>query len=249
MSLESSTARIELRLLGGFGLTVGGEPVEMTPAAQRLLAFVALTPRGAERSYTAFQLWPEHDERRAKGNLRSALWRLGKAPAVLVTATKSHLRLGPAVWVDARHGVDELASGGLDSIVRASLPFQALDSDLLPDWYDDWLMIERERLRQFRLGSLEEGARLALERDDLPQAIQLGLAAISIDPLRESGHRLVIEAHLANGNHHDAVRQYQYCAQLLASRVGQPPSARLTSLIGGLIDGPVGTIQPALVAV
>lgn len=249
MSIESSTAPIELRLLGGFGLTVVGEPVEMTPAAQRLLAFIALTPRGAERSYTAFQLWPEHDEQRAKANLRSALWRLGKAPAVLVAATKSHLRLGPDVWVDARHGVDELASGGLDSIVRASLPFQALDSDLLPDWYDDWLMIERERLRQFRLGSLEEGARLALDQGHLTRAIQLGLTAISIDPLRESGHRLVIEAHLANGNVADALRQYHCCAQMLASRAGQAPSSRLATLVDGLVTGPIGGHQPTLVAV
>lgn len=249
MSIESSTSPIELRLLGGFGLTVDGQPVEMTPAAQRLLAFVALTPRGAERSYTAFQLWPEHDEQRAKANLRSALWRLGKAPAVLVAATKSHLRLGPEVWVDARHGVDELASGGLDSIVRASLPFQALDSDLLPDWYDDWLMIERERLRQFRLGSLEEGARLALDQGQLTRAIQLGLAAISIDPLRESGHRLVIEAHLANGNMSDALRQYQCCTQMLASRAGQAPSPRLVALVDGLVNAAIEAHQPTLIAV
>jgi DNA-binding SARP family transcriptional activator len=221
----------------------------MTPAAQRLLAFVALTPRGAERSYTAFQLWPEHDEQRAKANLRSALWRLGKAPVVLVAATKSHLRLGSEVWVDARHGVDELASGGLDSIVRASLPFQALDSDLLPDWYDDWLMIERERLRQFRLGSLEEGARLALDQGHLVRAIQLGLAAISIDPLRESGHRLVIEAHLANGNTSDALRQYQCCTQMLANGAGQAPSPRLVTLVTGLVNGPMGAHQPTLIAV
>ena len=224
---------VELRLLGGFGLTIDGHVLEVTPAAERLLAFIALTPRGAERSYTAFQLWPEHEERRAKANLRSALWRLGKAPAELIRATKSRLRLAPDVWVDVRHGIAELASGGIDSIVEAALPFHALDSDLLPDWYDDWLMIERERLRQFRLGSLEEGARLALGRGQFGQAIQLALAAVSIDPLRESGHRLVIEAHLANGNRFDARRQLDCYRSLLRSQLGCEPSERIVAMVPG----------------
>ena len=104
MTVDTQDQAVELRLLGGFGLKVNGRTIDMTPAAQRLLAFVALTCRGADRSYTAFQLWPEHGEERAKANLRSALWRLSKAPAELITATKSHLRLSPAVWVDVRHG-------------------------------------------------------------------------------------------------------------------------------------------------
>jgi len=240
------SARIELRLLGGFGLIIDGAGVDVTPAAQRLLAFIALTPRGAERSYTAFQLWPCNDEHRAKANLRSALWRLGKVPAELVVATKSHLRLAPDVWVDIRHGIAELADAADDSIVAAALPFQALDSDLLPDWYDDWLTIERERLRQFRLGALEEGAVIALKRGRMAQAIQLALAAVAIDPLRESAHRIVVEAHLANGNLFDANRQYESFAALLRSQLGCGPSAPFTDLIE-LAVGP--DHRPWLVAV
>ncbi|MDH4362621.1 MAG: transcriptional regulator [Acidimicrobiia bacterium] len=222
---------VELRLLGGFGLEVDGRRIEMTPAAQRLLAFVALTPRGAERSYTAFQLWPEQSEERAKANLRSTLWRLSKAPADLIVATKTHLRLCPWVWLDVRHGLAELAAAGSEAIVAAALPFQALDSDLLPDWYDDWLTIERERLRQLRLGSLEEAARSATAAGQFGQAVQLALATVSIDPLRESGHRLAIEAHLANGNRFDARRQYDTYARLLRTLAAATPSRQLTRLV------------------
>jgi DNA-binding SARP family transcriptional activator len=243
-------AAVQLRLLGGFGLEVDGTSVDMTPAAQRLLAFVALTPRGAERSYTAFQLWPEHHEERAKANLRSALWRLSKVPADLVMATKMHLRLHPSVWVDVRHGLGELAQGGLDAIVAAVLPFQALDSDLLPDWYDDWLSIERERLRQLRLASLEEAARLAIERGRFGHAVQLALATVAVDPLRESGHRLTIEAHLANGNRLEARRQYESCRRLLADGVGCPPSWQLTALMEQAAASDPGPVRrPLLVAV
>ena len=236
---------VELRLLGGFGLEVDGRRIEMTPAAQRLLAFVALTPRGAERSYTAFQLWPGNDEERAKANLRSTLWRLSKAPVDLIVATKTHLRLCPWVWVDVRHGLAELAAAGTDAIVAAALPFQALDSDLLPDWYDDWLTIERERLRQLRLGSLEDAARSATVAGRYGQAVQLALASVSIDPLRESGHRLAIEAHLANGNRFDAHRQYETYARLLQARAGAVPSGHLTRLVDGAAE-PAVTVAAAV---
>ncbi|MEM8925814.1 MAG: BTAD domain-containing putative transcriptional regulator [Actinomycetota bacterium] len=209
---------------------MNGETVDVTPAAQRLLAFVALTPRGAERSYTAFQLWPEHDERRAKANLRSALWRLGKVPVELIDATKSHLRLADDVWLDVRDGLDELVSANPATTLETVRPMQTLDHDLLPDWYDDWLTIERERLRQFRLGTLEDSARHALGEGHHNAAVQLGLAAVAIEPLRESSHRLVIDAHLASGNRFEARRQLDCYQQLLRSALGTDTAAI------GLID-------------
>lgn len=243
--MRASDSKIELRLLGGFGLTVAGAAIDITPSAQRLLAFVALTPRGAERCYTAFQLWPEHDERRAKANLRSALWRLGKASPDLIVATKSRLRLADPVWVDVRHGIADLSVAAGDSIAACTLPFQELDSDLLPDWYDDWLTVERERLRQFRLGSLEEGATAALDRGRPAQAIQLALAALSIDPLRESAHRLVASAHIQNGNLADARHQYQLFAAIASAQIGCRPSEAFTALVDGATDD----TRPILIAV
>jgi DNA-binding SARP family transcriptional activator len=215
---------VRLRLIGGFDLTIDGEPEPtLQPAMQRLLAFVALTPRGVERMFTALQLWPDTSEERAKANLRSTLWRLGKLPVVLVTTTKSRLRLADGVWVDARDGIDELVHGLAGGVLDAALPFQNLLADLLPDWYDDWLIIERERLRQLSLASLEARARSALEQGDTHDAIQLALSAMSIDLLRESAHRLLIEAHLAEGNDRDAHRALASYSERLAARgLGSP---------------------------
>jgi DNA-binding SARP family transcriptional activator len=197
---------VRLHLMGGFELEVAGRPVDgLQPAVQRLLAFVALAPRGVEREFAALQLWPDTTEERARANLRSALWRLRRVPVELVCTATSRLRLVPDVWVDARDGMDQLA-GGTGDPLDGTLPFRSLLSDLLPDWYEDWLMIERERLRQLSLRSLEERGRRALVDGDLSTAIQLGLMAASIDPLRESSHRLVVEAHLAEGNERDARR-------------------------------------------
>ena len=87
-----------------------------------------------------------------------------------------------------------------------------LEGDLLPDWYDDWLMIERERLRQLRVHALEHLAERAVREGRFGHAIDCSLAAIAADPLRESAHRILIRAYLAEGNSSAGLRQYrEYC--------------------------------------
>jgi DNA-binding SARP family transcriptional activator len=103
--------------------------------------------------------------------------------------------------------------------------------ELLPDWYDDWLVTERERLRQLRLHALEESVRVLIERGRLSEAIDLGLRAVAMEPLRESAHRLVIRAHLAEGNRAEALRQYRCCADLLRHELAVEPSAQMAVLL------------------
>ncbi len=124
-----------LGLLNGFELTIAGRPVALQPAMQRLVAFVALQPRGVERDHAAFQLWPDTTEDHARANLRSTLWRLRKLPAEVVTATSTRLRVNDAVWIDIRDGLNTDQHGliGSDGPERG----QFTPGDLLPDWYDE----------------------------------------------------------------------------------------------------------------
>lgn len=207
---------IRLYLFGGFELTIDGKRAPtLQPSTQRLVAFIALTVRGVERNFAAQQLWPDSTEERARANLRSSLWRLRRLPVDLIETTPTRLRLAESVWVDTRDGIGELtarALGGFDGPV----PFDFLFVDLLPDWYDDWLTIEREKLRQVTLRVLEAHARVALARGDPAEAIQLGLTAMAIDPLRETPCRLVMEAHRSEGNDFDAQRTLDGYRQRLA---------------------------------
>ncbi|MDH3755300.1 MAG: transcriptional regulator [Acidimicrobiia bacterium] len=234
MTNTSDHDGIRLTMLGGFELTIDGTPAVLQPAAQRLLAFVALATRGVDRSFAALQLWPDKQEERAKANLRSTLWRLGKIPAQLIDARKTRLHLDSDVWVDTHDGIAELATTQDSPFLDGCLPFQSLDSALLPDWYDDWLVIERERFRQLHLGVLEDRARRALSEGRCSQAIQLALAAASVDPLRESPHRIVIEAHLAESNDSEAVAHFDRYRQLLATDPCLCPSRDMTTLVAPL---------------
>ena len=109
--------------------------------------------------------------------------------------------------------------------------------DLLPDWYEDWVVLERERFRQVRLHALEVlSARLA-EVGPLGEAIDAAILAVTIEPLRETAHRAVIVLHLAEGNVGEAIRQFETYRSLLARDLGLEPSEQLTRLVCGPAPG------------
>ena len=201
-----------------------------------MIAFLALNTRPLPRVYVAGVLWIDASERRASGSLRSALWRLRLARLHLVDVMRDQLQLAREVIVDV-HEVESQAKRLLDSSCKCKesdyddLPFSG---DLLPAWYDDWLLIERERLRQIRLHALETLCERLTKEGRFGKAINAGLAAVNEEPLRESAHRALIKAHLAEGNPGEAIRQYRLYAQLLHDELNLEPSARIIEIIRGL---------------
>src|SRR5262245_44583207 len=155
--LESSGTGRRIDLLQGFAAVDGGRIIHLPLVSQRLLALLALADRPQARVHAAGVLWPEADERHASANLRSTLWRLSGIRPPLVVRDPS-LRLAPGVTVDVRTSY-ALASRVLDASVPivdlGGDPTSAFVEDLLPDWNEDWVVIERERFRQVRLHALE----------------------------------------------------------------------------------------------
>jgi DNA-binding SARP family transcriptional activator len=109
-----------------------------------------------------------------------------------------------------------------------------LIGDLLPGWYEDWVVMERERLRQIRLHALEVLCRHLTSVRVFDRAVQAGLAAVTGEPLRESANLTLIEAFLAEGNVADAILHYRRYRDLLLEELGVRPSFRLAELVHGL---------------
>jgi DNA-binding SARP family transcriptional activator len=236
-SLRAQPLRVTL--LGSFELRSGGKPVRLPMSAQRLVAFLALHERPARRPFVAGVLWPETTDERAFANLRSVLWRVrGPAPA-LVDVKGQRLALGPTVEIDVREAIALAHRLLVEEGVPGQLEAGFFAAELLPDWYDDWVVAERDRYTQLRLHALERVAELSLDAGRLGVALEATLAALAGDPLRESAHRLLIQIHLAEGNAAEALRQYRSARQLFRERLGVAPSAQLDALVGGLVEGEV----------
>lgn len=216
----------------------------MAAGGQRLVALLALCDRQVTRQYVAGNLWPEYSTERALADLRTTLWRVNQSDERIVTATTARLGLCADIDVDVRRLItfarrlgevaDEAAHIKLESIELSELSrdlLPELSRDLLPDWYDTWLQDEREELRQTRLHALETLARALSAAGRHAMAIQTALAAIRLEPLRETAHRTLIETHLAEGNWSEALRQFRRCQRLLREELGVEPSESMRRLL------------------
>jgi DNA-binding SARP family transcriptional activator len=226
------TSAVQLSLLRGFELRVAQRPVALVSSAQRLVAFLALRDKPLSRAHVAGTLWPETTTSRANANLRSSLWRVQRACRQLISASARHLMLTPGVGVDVRSAIvyaQRLLShpAALDDTGHWS----DLAADLLPDWYDDWALLDRERYHHLRLHALEALCERLAAAGRYGEAIDTGLAAVRAEPLRESAHQALIRAHLAEGNRWEAFRQYEQCRRLLLDELGLEPSPALRALL------------------
>jgi DNA-binding SARP family transcriptional activator len=237
--MPTDPERVRLSLIQGFQLSQGDRPVMLPLGAQRMIAFLALRNRAVLRAVVAGSLWLDKPERVACASLRSALWQLRRSGLDIVAVTPGHLQLSSSLVVD----VWELMTHAQQVIHGAGRlspqPHHLLTGELLPDWYEDWVIIERELIRQVQLHALEAMGHRLIEQGRVIQAIEAGLAAVAADPLRESAHRLVISAHQAEGNRSEALRQYRTYAQLLDESLGIQPSERMSALIGSMWDSHV----------
>jgi len=232
---QVSSTRVAL--LDGFALEENragvATPVNGLPrGAQRLIAHLSLSGHPG-RSAIAGQLWPDVPEPHAHGSLRSALWRVQKAVPGLLEATGGSLGLSDGVRVDVRE-FTEWAHRVLDpqAAVDGTVALDvSLRGELLPGWYDDWVLIARERLRQLRLHALEVLADKLARAGRCGEALQAAYAAVDTEPLRESAHRAVVRVHLAEGNTAEAVRAYQTFRNLLAHELGVAPSKQMDDLL------------------
>jgi DNA-binding SARP family transcriptional activator len=223
----------EVQLLGGFHLRLGGRVVHLPLGAQHLIALLALHGNLTRRPLVAGTLWPDKGDGRAGANLRSSLWRVGQVNHDMVICHDGVLGLSPAVSVDvrqmeaqARRLLDETAAC-LDSDLQVA----PLRHDLLPDWYEDWLLLHRERVRQVRIHALEALCTRLTALERFSEAIDAGLEAVAAEPLRESAHLALMRTHEAEGNWCEVLRAYEHLRRLLRSELAVDPSPRVENFV------------------
>jgi SARP family transcriptional regulator, regulator of embCAB operon len=233
-----------VQLLGGFELHDDEGHVGVGPSEERLIAFVALAGQELPRPHVALHLWPPYGSEQAGANLRSTLWRLRRLRPSPVAATRTTLRLASDVTVDTVELTHRcrLAITGNAPGPDVLVDIERLGSDLLPGWHEDWVQLERERFRQLRLHALEALCHQLLAHGRFAEAVAAASTAVGIDPLRESGTRMLVAAHLAEGNPSEALRTFRSHERKLQRELGLRPTRRLLDLVEPLVPaGAAGT--------
>ncbi|GAA3463652.1 hypothetical protein GCM10018963_56650 [Saccharothrix longispora] len=235
---------LRVALLDGFRLTGGTGAVPASGGAERLLAFMAMRHRPVGRLLVAGSLWAGATEGHAYAALRSALTRMNRTCREALLVTPSSLELAPGVSVDL-HAAQALAHRLLDDGPHAAADLGAaavatLSSELLPLWYDDWVLSEAEDWRQLRLHALEAVVDGLVEARRFGHATAAAGVVVRADPLRESAQAALIRVHLAEGNQSEAVHAFDRFSRLLRTDLGLVPTPGLRELVGGHAGPPRG---------
>jgi predicted ATPase/DNA-binding SARP family transcriptional activator/Tfp pilus assembly protein PilF len=204
-----------------------------------LLAYLALHRRHpTPRDVLAELLWPGSTTAAGRRNLRVELAALRsqlERPPVptgsIFIARRASVQLDPrAVDTDVARFEAALqeAAGGAEPVRRVELLSRACGhygGELLPGYYDDWVLLERERLADRHRAALGELCRLLHQTGELEQAIDVAHRLVAVDPLNETAHFDLIRLYASTRRPHHARRQFRELEQRLQEELGLAPSA------------------------
>jgi SARP family transcriptional regulator, regulator of embCAB operon len=203
---------------------------------QRLITALAIHgPR--PRSYLVGLLWPESCEARAMESLRVSMHLVSRQLPGLLVNGGAELSLSDLVDVDlhrVRSCMRELSQSGVDGKAASSLNLLR-EAELLPGWYDDWVLFEQSRLRQDRLHAFHIIGRESLARGDFEIALEASEAALELEPLYESAVGLLIQAQRRQGNNAAALRAFEKYRAKLNEDMGLVPSVAIRRLVADVL--------------
>ena len=231
---------LQIQLFNNFQLVYDGALVRTVNQArmQSLLTYLVLhrdVPQS--RQHLAFVFWPDTSETQAHTNLRQLLHHLRRAwPGIsdFLQIDAKTLHWKPAAAFDSdivafeqalARAAETMHAGQSNAARTALIEAVALYSgDLLPGCYEDWLLTERERLRQLFLTTLAQLVVLCESQRDYPLAIDYAQCLLRADPLHETTYRRLMRLHALNGDRASALRTYHLCATILARELGVDPN-------------------------
>lgn len=222
----------KLQLIDGWRLRRGDVDFRVGLRQQRLIAALALLG-SRPRPYLAGTLWRDSTGTQASGNLREAIWTISRQLPGLLTRDNGLLELAGDVRVDVQE-LRRAMSGTAAPGDRGRMELLA-GGELLPGWYEDWVLHEQERWRLQRLAALQAMAEGMLQDGDVPGTMEAAHAALRIEPLHANAIRLVLRAHLEEGNHAGALVAYRDFSSRMWTEFGAALPADVTGLIRPLL--------------
>jgi predicted ATPase/DNA-binding SARP family transcriptional activator len=233
---------LEVRLLGSFEITYQKETVAIpSRPAQSLFAYLILSAGSSHRrEKLAGLLWPDSLEETARDNLRHALWRIRKAlPSKLITEYLIADNLTIAFngsaeyWLDVTplEKADENASS--DELMTI---LSAYRGELLPGFYDDWVVLEREHLYSIFEHTMARLLSILKEEKRWLEILDWGERWIKLGQKPEPAFRALLSAHAATGDMSKVAATYERCVKSLRE-FGVEPSEQTRLLYKELKSG------------
>jgi WD40 repeat protein/basic membrane lipoprotein Med (substrate-binding protein (PBP1-ABC) superfamily)/DNA-binding SARP family transcriptional activator len=238
---------LRIRLLGQFAVRWNGDLI-LIPSrpAQSLFAYLALNAgltHRREKLYGMF--WPDSSDENARGYLRSALWRIRKSfdeaeipwgDILDITDIDATLKKDAALQIDADRILER---GGKDSWTFEQLSeiLALYEGELLPGFYDEWVVLERERIHAAYEQKMRALLDISLASQLWEEALEWGERWIAQGFAPEAAYQALMIAHAGLGDSSSAVVVYRRCQENLGRELGVEPSDELRALRDQLSRG------------
>jgi DNA-binding SARP family transcriptional activator len=226
-----------------------------TQKARDLLAYlITFRHRPHPRSVLVGILWPQLPEAKARRRLSDILWRIRRVVGESVAADDERIWLivDRALWLD----VDDFVAH--TEIVQTQEPItseeihqlrQAVDlyrGDFLDGFYQDWVLLERERLRGRYLRTLERLLSYHKQTTNYRAALRVARRLAAVEPLHEAAHREVMRLYHLLGRDAEAIAQYERCQRILREEMDLDPAPETVALYETLQANAPGAPQPSI---
>ena len=201
-----------------------------------LLAFLAAHAGAPQpRQRIAGQFWPDSTDAQALTNLRRELHHLrqalGNEQSLVVTSRDLFWQDTETCRVDMRTfdiersaALAAEAAGDSDGILtHASAAIGEYQGDLLPGVYDDWLLEARSELERQCIGLCDLLCATRARTGDLSGAVDTARRRLQLEPLAETGYRMLMQLQADLGDRAGAVSTYHHCASILERELGVSP--------------------------
>ncbi len=242
---------LHISLFGKFCARRDGQLLEGFDArkVQELFCYLLLhRDHALSRETLASVLWPETTTALSKKSLRQVLWQLQSALGSQSAAISDRLLVLDAEWIQLNAQADlwldvaslEYASNVIQKISGAELDaqralmlqqaVQLYQGPLLEGWYNDWCILERERLQTMYLAMLDKLMGYCEVHRDFEIGLQYGMRILCYDRARERTHRCLMRLHYLSGDRAAALRQFDQCSAALEDELGVGPSRHTVAL-------------------
>lgn len=242
--------RLQFYLFGRFRLHCDEDPTLCLEGqkVQELLCYLLVhRDKHHFREKLATILWENGSSDQGKQYLRRALWQLQSAidPAThpeldLITVDADWLQINPAAayWCDvgqfedAYRAAEGIRGRDLDQAMASRLhaATRLYQGDLLENWYQDWCIVERERLQNIFLTMLDKLMGYCEHGQEYERGIHYGNQILRCDIARERTYRRLMRLDYLAGNRTGALRRYERCTVVLRQELGVEPGRRTVLL-------------------
>ncbi len=253
---------LTLAFLGTFRVALGGTPITgfKSDKVRALLAYLAVeADRPHRRDVLAGLLWPEWNQREALANLRYTLYDLRKTvddhharpPYLLIDRNTLQFNVDSDYSLDVTTFCDLVTEPADAAALRKAIDLHQGTflaglslSDAPP--FEEWTVIQRERLNRKLLESLQRLITYHREQGDYEAACRYLEQQLEMEPWREEAHRQLMRLLAQQERRNAALRQYQICRQVLSEELDVAPTKATTALYERIRNGALtsSTLRP-----